>query len=272
MTMHRSQADRDAAGAAFAEADGARSYHARPPYAPTLYERLLQLTPGRGRALDLGCGPGKVAIVLADHFADVVALDPSAAMLEVGKAADADRHHNIAWVNDRAETYASEADFDLVAAGASIHWPDHTVLFPKLARWTPLLAVLGGDCPVPPCGEAAWLEFLKRWLAITAEMTPDVRRPYDPHRFVAEGLRHEAWMEIGGRETFRHVFRQSVRDVVVCQHSRATWSRAAMGNALAAEFDAALAALMRPFATDGMLALEIVSELTWGAPRSTPRS
>jgi SAM-dependent methyltransferase len=269
MTLHRTQADRDAAGATFAENDVARSYYARPPYSPALYERLLQLAPGRGTALDLGCGPGKVAIALADHFAEVVALDPSAAMLNVGKAADAGRHGNIAWVNDRAETYASEMGFDLVAAGTSIHWPDHALLFPKLAGWTSLLAVISGDCLVPPCGEAAWLDFLKRWLAIVAEVTPGAR-PYDPQRFAAEGLRHEAWMDIGGRERFRHVFQQNVRDFVVCQHSRASWSRAAMGETLAAEFDAALAALMRPFATDGMLELEIVSDLTWGAPRSTP--
>jgi len=271
MTMHRSQADRDAAGAAFAEADVARSYYARPPYAPALYQRLLQLAPGRGRALDLGCGPGKVAIALADHFAEVIALDPSAAMLEVGRAADAGRHRNIVWVNDRGETYAGETGFDLVTAGTSIHWPDHTVLFPKLAGWTRLLAVISGDCPIPPCGEAAWLGFLKRWLEVMAKVTPELRRPHDPIRSDAEGSRHEAWMDIGGRETFRHVFHQSARDFVICQHSRATWSRAAMGEALAAEFDAALTALMRPFATDGMLELKIVSDLTWGAPRPTPR-
>jgi SAM-dependent methyltransferase len=270
--MHRSQEDRDAMGVTFAEDDVARCYYARPPYAPALYDRLFQLTSGRHRALDLGCGPGKVAMVLADHFAEVVALDPSAAMLEVGKSADAGRHPNIVWVNDRGETYASQAGFDLVAAGASIHWPDHAVLFPKLAAWTRLLAVIIGDCLVPPCGEAEWLDFLKPWLARMAEVTPGVRRPYDPNRFVAEGLRHEAWMDIGGRETFQHAFRQSVEDFVVCQHSRATWSLAAMGQALAAAFDRDLDALMRPFSTDGMLDLEIVSELTWGAPRATPRS
>ena len=53
-------------------------------------------------------------------------------------------------------------------------------------------------------------------------------------------------------------------------HSRATWSRAAMGE-LGAEFDAELTALMQPFATDGMLELQMVSELTWGPPRATPK-
>jgi len=189
----------------------------------------------------------------------------------VGQVADAGRHGNIVWANDRAETYASEAGFDLVTAGASIHWPDHAVLFPKLAGWTRLVAVLTGDCLIPPCGEDAWLGFLTPWLARMAGVTPGVRRSYDPDRFVAEGLRHEAWLDIGGRETFRHAFRQGVEDFIVCQHSRATWSRAAMGEALFAEFDSDLDRLMRPFSIDGMLELEIVSELTWGAPRSSPR-
>ena len=40
---------------------------------------------------------------------------------------------------------------------------------------------------------------------------------------------------------------------------------------LAAGFDAELTELMLPFATDGMLELSLVSQLTWGAPRTTPR-
>jgi SAM-dependent methyltransferase len=272
MTMHRGQAERNAVGAIFAEADVARCYHARTPYAPALYDFLLEQVDGRGRALDLGCGPGKIAIALADHFADVVALDPSAPMIEAGIAADCGRHANIDWVQQTAEAFQSEAGFDLVAAGTSIHWPDHAVVFPKLADWTATVAVITGDAPSPhPCGEAAWTAFLIRWLARMAERTPEVRKPYDPALFMADATRHEAWMDIAGRERFAFTFRQSVEDFIACQHSRATWSRAAMGEALAAAFDAELDALMRPFATDGLLELNMVSELTWGAPRQAPR-
>jgi SAM-dependent methyltransferase len=269
MTMGRSQTDRDAVGATFAERDVALSYFARPPYAPALYDTLLELTVRRERALDIGCGPGKVATVLADHFKEVVALDPSEPMLEVARKADAGRHPNIVWALDRAETFEDPKGFDLVTAAASIHWPDHAVLFPKLARWTDRVAIIVGDALTFPCGEAAWLAFLRRWLVAMARRTPGLRAEYDPGRFAAEGLRHEAWMDIEGRATFRHLFRQSVDDFVVCQHSRATWSRAAMGELLAAAFDRELDALMRPFAADGVLELEIVSELTWGAPRAT---
>lgn len=270
MTMHRDQAQRDAVGATFGEADVAACYAQRAPYAPALYDFLLTLVPGRRRALDLGCGPGKVAAVLAGHFDEVVALDPSAEMLAAGRAAEAGRHGNIVWTLGRAEDYESAAGFDLATAGSSIHWPDHTVVFPKLADWTPVLAVIHGDDAVlHPCGKAAWLEFLVRWLARMAERTPEARRPYDPAAAAAEAFRHEAWMDIAGREQFAFSFPQSVEDFILGQHSRATWSRAAMGAGLAAEFDAELDALMRPFAVDGMLELEMVSHLTWGAPRRT---
>lgn len=43
-----------------------------------------------------------------------------------------------------------------------------------------------------------------------------------------------------------------------------------MGEALADEFDRDLDALMRPLARDGLLELELISELTWGAPRASP--
>jgi SAM-dependent methyltransferase len=272
MTMHRSQAQRDIVGATFAEADVAACYARRAPYAPALHDFLLTLVPGRGWALDLGCGPGKLAIALADHFAEVVALDPSAEMIAAGRAADAGRHGNIAWTLGRAEDYDSGAGFDLAAAGSSIHWPDHAVIFPKLAGWTTTLAIIHGDDPVrAPCGQEAWLAFLKRWLVRMAQRTPELRRPHDPAAAAAEATRHEAWMDIAGRERFAFSFHQGVEDFILGQHSRATWSRAAMGDALAAEFDRELDALMRPFAVDGILALEMVSHLTWGAPRRTPR-
>ena len=269
--MHRDQTMRDTAGAIFAEVDVAHCYHARPPYSEALYERVLSLTPGRRRLLDLGCGPGKVAVRLASHFDEVVALDPSEPMLAEGRAIDAGRHANIVWTLGKGETYEDDGGFDLVTAGTSIHWPDHAVLFPRLARWTQVLAVISQDDMAPaPCGQAAWVEFLERWLSRMAERTPGVRKPYDPGAFFTEGSRHEDWIDIQGRETFAHTWRQPLEQFVIGNHSRATWSRSAMGE-LAAGFDAELTELMLPFATDGMLELSLVSQLTWGAPRTTPR-
>jgi len=273
MSKSDEQAARTAGAAIFAEADVVASYYARPPYAPALYHRLLELTPGRSRALDLGCGPGKVARVLADHFDEVVAADPSALMIAAGKAQDAGRHPNISWRQVGAEDFESRETFDVVTAASAIHWMDPEALFPKLTRRTPILAVLNNDpifpLPPPPCGHEAWVAFLADWFARTGRVAPAAWR--DPANAPPPPAPHEAWMDDVGRERFSFGFRQSVEDFVISCHSRVSWNRRQMGEALAAQFDAALDALMRPFATEGMLELEIISELTWGAPRSTPR-
>ena len=258
-------AEKAAGAAMFQDADVARCYAHRPPYAPALYPFLLEQVAGRGRALDLGCGPGTVAIVLADHFTEVVALDPSAAMIEAGRQADAGRRRNITWTRRRAEDLSTDQPFDLVAAGTAIHWMRHEVLFPKLAAMTPVLAVIGGDGRErPPCGLGAWIEFKTRWLA-------RVGQAYDLAALNANARRHEPWLDLQGRAQFAFTFRQSVEDFIAAQHSTATWARAAMGETLAEAFDRELEALLRPHAPDGLLTLELVSELVWGAPRATPR-
>ena len=264
--------ERERLAALFADEAVARCYYARTPYTPALYGRLLEIAPGRGRALDLGCGPGKVARVLADHFDEVVALDPSAAMIAAGKAADAGAHPNIAWAQARAEDFESAEPFDLVTAGGSVHWPDAAVVYPKLARWTPMLAVLN-DAPVfphpaPPCGMAAWIAFMNRWLPSVGR--PLLEAPRD-ERGRPQAAPHEAWMDVEGHERFTGTYRQSVEDFVVGQHSRVTWSLPMMGAALAAAYDRDLEAMMRPFAVDGMLSLDVVSDLTWGVPLRAPR-
>ena len=257
--------------AIFSQPDVVASYHARQPYAPSAYEILLARVPDRQRALDVGCGPGPVARELAAHFGEVIALDPSARMIAAGRAASP--APNIRWVCTRAEDYEDSAGFDLVVAGASIHWVDPAVIYPKLAEWTPIFAVLGNDGlfpePPPPCGLAAWVDFIRRWNTRVGRATP----PGWPERerMRPPAVPHERWMDMAGRERLGFVFRQSVADFVASCHSRASWAPAMMGETVVAEFDAELTALLEPHAIGGLLELEIVTDLCWGAPRASPR-
>ena len=267
-------AERARGAAIFAQPDVVASYYARQPYAPAAYEALLAQVAGRRRVLDIGCGPGPVALELAPHFTEVVALDPSAGMIAAGKAADADAHPNIRWLCARAEDYEDPGELDLVVAGSSIHWVDPAVIYPKLVGWTPIFAVLGNDglfpWPPPPCGLEAWVTFIRRWNTRIGRVTPpgwgeheEVRPPAVPH---------EPWMDVVGRERFRFVFRQSVSDFVTSCHSRASWAPAVMGEAVAVAFDAELTALLEPHAIDGLLELDIITDLCWGAPRASPHT
>lgn len=249
--------------AAFDDLDVALCYAHRPPYAPALYEFLLDLVPRKRCLVDLGCGPGKIAAALAGDFANVIAIDPAIAMIETAKASNP--QPNISWMHSSAEEAALPDDIDLVTAGTSIHWMKHEVLFPKLAERAPLVAVITGDAPLSP----PWLEgesdFLTRWLARLHGRT------FDRTAFVADGRIYEPWLDIAGRRDFTFTFRQSIAAYVACQHSRASWPRSRMGADLVLEFDRELETVLTPFAQGGMVSFDLRSELVWGAPRNTAR-
>jgi len=109
---------------------GAAGYYqqGRLPYAPGLADvlgRSLGLD-GRGRLLDVGCGPGTVTLRLASLFEAVVGLDPDAEMLAQASRAAARRGVGHAvWVRRRAEDLpAGLGTFRAVTFAASFHWMD----------------------------------------------------------------------------------------------------------------------------------------------------
>ena len=109
---------------------GAAGYYqqGRLPYAPGLADvlgRRLGLD-GRGRLLDVGCGPGTVTLRLASLFEAVVGLDPDAEMLsQAARAAAAQGVGNATWVRRRAEDLpAGLGRFRAVTFAASFHWMD----------------------------------------------------------------------------------------------------------------------------------------------------
>ena len=68
-----------------------------------------------GRALDFGCGVGRVTCALAPHFSEVVGLDISAGMLAKAKAhSDQSGLRNIRYLNTSAGYVIPENDFDFV--------------------------------------------------------------------------------------------------------------------------------------------------------------
>jgi ubiquinone/menaquinone biosynthesis C-methylase UbiE len=246
---------------AFDDADVARCYRHRPPYAPAAIAHVISLATQRKRALDLGCGPGKVALELAPHFESVDAVDPSQPMLDVARKSGT---RNVRWICSTTEQAPLEDHYDLVTAGTSIHWMDHAVVFPRLRKLLDargFVAVLHGDRPHEPPWAAEWDPFLRRWLS-------RMGRTYDPVLWSRSP--HERWIDIAGRETFTADVTRSVAEMVECEHSRATWARARMGAALAAELDRELTALLEPYTRDGLLHFRVQTHVVWGVPRSEP--
>ncbi|MGH3253883.1 MAG: class I SAM-dependent methyltransferase [Streptosporangiaceae bacterium] len=143
---------------------GAAGYYeqGRLPYAPDLadvFARSLALD-GRGRLLDVGCGPGTVTVRLAPLFEGAVGLDPDPEMLARASRAAADRGiGNVTWVRLRAEALpAGLGRFLAVTFAASFHWMDR----PRVASAVATMLDPGGaavQVDAPPARPDASLPF-----------------------------------------------------------------------------------------------------------------
>jgi SAM-dependent methyltransferase len=141
---------------------GAAGYYeqGRLPYAPGLADviaRTLALD-GHGRLLDVGCGPGTVALRLAPLFEAVVGLDPDAEMLaQASRIAVRLGVGNAAWVRSRAEDLpAGLGRFLVVTFAASFHWMDRPLVASAVATMLePGGAVVQVDAPAYRADELA---------------------------------------------------------------------------------------------------------------------
>jgi SAM-dependent methyltransferase len=129
-------------------ADAVRHYDAgRPPYAPAALDYVIStlgLTAG-ARVLDLGCGPGTIAIPLSRTGAEVVAVDLDASMLVEGRRLAAERGAGrVRWVRGRAEDVLADLGrFDVATLGQSLHWMDRDLVLRGLAQ-----SLMGGGALV----------------------------------------------------------------------------------------------------------------------------
>ncbi|WP_117190619.1 class I SAM-dependent methyltransferase [Rhizobium terrae] len=253
-------------GASFEEADVVENYPYRPPYPDLLLERLVEIAPRPGSLLDLGCGPGKISRPMASRFENVVAVDPSRHMIALGQSLPGGDSPNLRWVEGFAEDFPiGEARFDLTVAAASIHWMDHSRLFPRLAahaRPGHIFAAVSGDAPFEPAWEADWFGFLGKWVP---RLTG---KPFDHDAKAGEWAGYQSHLDVEARECFlSDAIEQSIGDFIRCQHSRDTFAPHKLGSLIEA-FDAELADILKPYARNGLLSFTVRSTLVWGTVRA----
>jgi SAM-dependent methyltransferase len=136
----------------------------RAPYPSSLVARtveLLDLEPDH-RLLDLGCGPGQLAIAFSPYVGSVVALDPEPAMLRIARTA-AESLANVQVAAGSSNDIGPELGrFNAVVIGRAFHWMDREQTlrqFEQLVEPDGGIALFGDERPDLP--ENTWLKELE---------------------------------------------------------------------------------------------------------------
>jgi SAM-dependent methyltransferase len=112
----------------------------RPPYPPAFFrEAAEQLKFSRQHALiDLGTGPGLLALGFAPYVGRAVGVDPEPGMLAAAREAAARAGIDLTLIEGKVETLAPDIGaFDVVTIGRALHWMDRTA---TLKRFEELVA------------------------------------------------------------------------------------------------------------------------------------
>jgi SAM-dependent methyltransferase len=259
---------------------GSAAYYdrGRLPYAPGYAARLADELGqhGDGRLLDVGCGPGTVALALAPYFAEVVGVDPDPDMLaEAARRAERLGVRDAGWVEARAEDLpAGLGVFRVVLFAQSFHWTERE----RVAATAFEMLEPGGyfvhlsDLKEPPAAPAALprpAPPFARIAALVRAYLGDVRRAGQgvlPHgtpsgeRAIVEGAGFGAYRRLvvpGGA-----VVQRGADDVVAWVFSRSDSAPHLYGDRVD-EFERDLRALLREVSPDGVFAERLPDTEIW---------
>jgi SAM-dependent methyltransferase len=167
----------------------------RPGYPVAVYDFISEmagLDDRNSSMLDLGCGPGVIALALADRVHSVVGVDPDRGMLEQAELARRESGaHNVRWICSTAEDFDDEpGTYDLITIGSAFHWMDRAVLAERmhqLLRPGGVLALLGNPTPLMDIREGkgvgdAIRRVQDRWLG--PEQRPALPQDFERHEDV----------------------------------------------------------------------------------------
>lgn len=153
----------------------------RPPYPPAFFRNVaetLKLSK-RHALIDLGTGPGLLALGFSPYVGRVVGVDPEPGMLAAAREAAARAGVDLTLIEGKVETLPREIGaFDIVTIGRALHWMDRTA---TLQRFEELLV---RDGVILICSSVTAADGKNAWLA---EYNAARRARSAPHLWAESG-------------------------------------------------------------------------------------
>jgi SAM-dependent methyltransferase len=215
------------------------------------------MRPDGGAVLELGCGTGEIARMLAPHAERVDAIDISAAMLNRARSMPGGDHPAIRWILGSAEEAVFDAPYALAVAGDSLHWMKWETVLPRardaLAPGAPL-AIVSAVVAEPP-----WSPELQHVIRRYSVMQDFMR-----YSIVDELAKRRLFAPVGEETIGPGPFTRTVGECIEALHATAGFPRERMGTQNAQLFDDAVRAIVAPFADDHVLRLSGSARVVWG--------
>jgi cyclopropane fatty-acyl-phospholipid synthase-like methyltransferase len=215
----------------------------REPYPPAFFAAVAEALKleGREALIDLGTGPGVLALGFAPYVGRILGVDSEPAMVAEARRSAAEAEIAFPVIEGRAEDLAADlGPFDLITVGRALHWMDRSA---TLSAFDRLLAPAGrvlicGSTTVPDADpwRAAFDAVMRSW----GDGREGKHRRLVEHWFDGSRFMQVAEIKIA------HAQPITAEDLVERALTRSTSSRAVLGPRVDA-FRAELLGALAPF-------------------------
>jgi trans-aconitate methyltransferase len=210
--------------------------------------------------IDLGTGPGPLALGFSSYAGRVVGVDPEPAMLAAARVSARRAGADVTFLEGRAEDLPEDVgSFDVVTIGRALHWMDHGALAPLFAR----LIAPGGAVVV--CASFSVRDARNPWLGdyearrawSDETLLRDASKGEQTHRNLADVL-GPAGFGVAETVSVETTYEVSASDLARRVLTFSPSSPAALGERVDAML-ADIEARLLPFSRDGILTETLVS-------------
>ena len=232
----------------------------REPYPSKFFQKVAEQIGLHGdeSLLDVGCGPGMLAVGFAPFVGSCTGLDPEPLMIAAAKDAAAEAGVALSLIHGRIEEFPMTQPYDVITIGRAHHWleraPTLAVLERILAPESGRILICRASSTETP--ETPWVKPYRKVRSAWASGPEEKHYRIDPSEWFADSC-FSAAGEISVTER-RQV---TIADLIGRALSRSNTSPEVVAGGQE-NFEAQIAAALAPFVQDGVLEEQIVARAT----------